>query len=220
MAMSFREGAIFCGHPEERSDEGPALPSNSPAKNLLAMQYRNRLKQVLLEKSIQRGDFVLTSGKRSNYYLDARLTTLDAEGALCSGMSVLELLKTLKPYPKAIGGLTMGADPIVAVVAALSAQQGGPPVAGFLVRKEPKKHGTQQYIEGWRGKAGDPVVIVDDVCTTGGSTLKAIEQAQAAGYNVVAAICLVDREEGGREAIERLCPFYSLFTARELLEVV
>ena len=187
-------------------------------KDLLVMQFKNRLKQVLLEKSIQRGDFVLTSGKRSNYYLDARLTTLDAEGALCTGMSVLELLKSLKPYPKAIGGLTMGADPIVAVVAALSAQQGGPPVAGFLVRKEPKKHGTQQYIEGWKGEPGDPVVIVDDVCTTGGSTIKAIEQARAAGYSVVAAVCLVDREEGGREAIEKLCPFHALFTARELLE--
>jgi orotate phosphoribosyltransferase len=191
------------------------------------MQFKDRLKQVLLEKSIQRGDFVLTSGKRSNYYLDARLTTLDAEGALCSGMAVLELLQTLKPYPKAIGGLTMGADPIVAVVAALSAQQpllsqgaggqGSPPISGFLVRKEPKKHGTQQYIEGWRGATGDPVVVVDDVCTTGGSTIKAIERAQAEGYNVVAAVCIVDREEGGREAIEKLCPFVSLFTARELL---
>ena len=107
----------------------------SAAKDLLVMQYQKRLKQILCEKSIQRGDFVLTSGKRSNYYLDARLTTLDAEGALCSGLSVLELLKTLKPYPKAIGGLTMGADPIVAVVAALSHQQGGPPVAGGSVER-------------------------------------------------------------------------------------
>ena len=183
------------------------------------MSYRDGLKQILLEKSIQRGEFVLTSGKKSNYYLDARLTTLDAEGALYSGMLVLELLKTLKPFPKAIGGLTMGADPIVAVVAALSAQQGGPTISGFLVRKEPKKHGTQQYIEGWRGAEGDPVVVVDDVCTTGGSTIKAIEQAGAAGYVVVAAVCLVDREEGGREAIEKLCPFHALFTARELLAV-
>jgi orotate phosphoribosyltransferase len=181
------------------------------------MSHLSRLKQILLAKSIQRGDFVLTSGKKSNYYLDARLTTLDAEGALCSGMAVLDLLQTLKPYPKAIGGLTMGADPIVAVVAALSAQQGGPAISGFLVRKEPKKHGMQQYIEGWRGAAGDPVVIVDDVCTTGGSTIKAIEQAQAAGYSVIAAVCLVDREEGGREAIEKLCPFRALLTARELL---
>jgi orotate phosphoribosyltransferase len=183
----------------------------------MTVDYRDRLKQVLLKRSIQRGDFVLTSGKKSNYYLDARLTTLDAEGALYSGFAVLDFLKTLKPYPKAIGGLTMGADPIVAVVAALSAQQGDPPISGFLVRKEPKKHGTQQFIEGWQGRVGDPVVIVDDVCTTGGSTIKAIEQAQAAGYNVVAAICLVNREEGGREAIEKLCPFHSLFTARDLL---
>ena len=181
------------------------------------MQYQERLKQILCEKSIQRGNFVLSSGKTSDYYMDARLTTLDAEGALCTGMAVLEVLKTLQPYPKAIGGLTLGADPIVAVVAALSHQQGGPPVAGFLVRKETKKHGTQQYIEGWQGQAGDPVVIVDDVCTTGGSTLKAIEQAQQAGFRVIAAICLVDREEGGREAIEKHCPFYALFTARELL---
>jgi len=184
-----------------------------------AMPYRERLKQLLCEKSVRRGgDFVLTSGKASNYYIDAKLTTLDPEGAFCTGRVILEWLKTLSPYPKAIGGLTLGADPIVPVVVALSHQQGGPPIAGFLVRKEPKKHGTQQYIEGYQGQPGDPVVIVDDVCTTGGSTLKAIERAQAAGLRVIAAICLVDREEGGRQAIERHCPFYSLFTARELLE--
>jgi len=182
------------------------------------MQYRERLKQILCEKSVKRGNFVLASGKTSNYYIDARLTTLDAEGALCTGMAVLEILKTLKPYPTAIGGLTLGADPIVAVVAALSHQQGGPPVAAFIVRKEPKKHGTQQYIEGYQGAPGDPVVLIDDTCTTGGSTLKALEQAKAAGFHVIAAICIVDREEGGREAIEKEhCPFYSLFTARELL---
>ncbi|MBI1956481.1 MAG: orotate phosphoribosyltransferase [Acidobacteria bacterium] len=181
------------------------------------MQYRERLKQILCRKSIKRGDFVLSSGKKSNYYMDARLTTLDAEGAYCTGMVILELLKTLTPYPKAIGGLTLGADPMVAVVAALSHQQGGPPIAGFLVRKEPKKHGTQQYIEGYQGQPGDPVVIVDDVCTTGGSTLKAIEQAKAAGFRVIAAICLVDREEGGRQEIEKHCPFHAIFTARELL---
>lgn len=181
------------------------------------MRYRERLKGILCEKSVRKGQFVLSSGKKSNYYLDCRLTTLDAEGAFYTGMVVLEVLKTLKPYPKAIGGLTLGADPILAVVAALSHQQGGPPVAAFIVRKEPKKHGTQQYIEGFHGVAGDPVVIIDDVCTTGGSTLKAIEQAKAAGMKVIAAICLVDREEGGREAIEQHCPFYALFTARDLL---
>ena len=184
------------------------------------MQNRERLKKILCGKSIKRGDFTLASGRKSDYYMDARLTTLDAEGAYCVGLAVLDILKTFTPYPKAIGGLTMGADPIVAVVAALSHQQGGPHISGFLVRKEPKKHGTQQFIEGYQGQPGDPVVIVDDVCTTGGSTIKAIEMAKASGLNVIAALCIVDREEGGREAIEKLCPFYALFTAQELLEVV
>ena len=182
------------------------------------MQYRNRLKEILRQKSIRKGgSYVLASGKKSDYYADVKLTTLDPEGSLLAAMAVLEVCKTLTPYPKAIGGLSMGADPIVPVVAALSHQQGGPPVAGFLVRKEPKKHGTRKYLEGYQGQAGDPVVIVDDVCTTGGSTLKAIEQAQAAGFHVIAAVCIVDREEGGRENIEKQCPFHAVFTARELL---
>ena len=181
------------------------------------LNYRERLKEILIEKSVKRGEFVLSSGKKSNYYLDARLTTLDAEGAFCTGMAVLEVVRGLKPQPKAIGGPTLGADPIVAVVAALSHQQGGPPISAFIVRKEAKQHGTQQLIEGWRGQPGDPVVIAEDTCTTGGSLIRAIEQVTAAGMKVIAAICLVDREEGGREAIEKHCPFYALFTARELL---
>lgn len=185
---------------------------------LSTMKYKERLKQILCERSVKRGDFVLASGRRSSYYIDAKLTTLDPEGALCTGMVFLDLLRTLTPTPKAVGGLTLGADPIVPVVAALSYQQGGQPIAGFLVRKEPKTHGTKQYIEGWKGQPNDPVVIVDEHCTTGGSTIKAIEQALHAGYRVIAAICLVDRgEEGSREAIEKYCPFYSLFTANELL---
>jgi orotate phosphoribosyltransferase len=181
------------------------------------MNYRERLKQILCDKSLKRGEFILSSGKKSNYYLDARRTTLDAEGAFYTGMAVLELVRNLKPQPKAIGGPTLGADPIVAVVAALSHKQGGPPISAFIVRKEAKQHGTQQLIEGWRGAPGDPVVMVEDTCTTGGSLLKAVDQAEAAGMKVIAAICLVDREEGGRGAIEKRCPFYALFTARELL---
>lgn len=186
------------------------------------MPHRERLKQILCEKSVTRGEFILSSGRKSDYYLDARRTTLDAEGAYCTGMAMLELIATLRPRPKAIGGPTLGADPIVAVVAALSAQQaraGGPaPLSAFIVRKEAKPHGMQQLIEGWRPAApGEPVVMVEDTCTTGGSLLRAIEQAEAAGMQVIAAICLVDREEGGRAAIEKRCPFYALFTARELL---
>ena len=182
------------------------------------MQHRERLKEILCQKSIRKGgSYVLASGKKSDYYVDVKLTTLDPEGSLLAAMVVWEVCKTLTPYPKAIGGLSMGADPIVPVVAALSHQQGGPPVAGFLVRKEPKKHGTRKYLEGYQGQAGDPVVIVDDVCTTGGSTLQAIERAQAAGFHVIAAVCIVDREEGGRENIEKHCPFHDVFTARELL---
>jgi orotate phosphoribosyltransferase len=137
-------------------------------------------------------------------------------------MAFLEVLRKLNPQPKAVGGPTLGADPVVAVVAALSHQQAQtsklPPISAFIVRKETKQHGTQQLIEGWRGRPGDPVVMVEDTCTTGGSLIKAIDQASASGMKVIAAVCLVDREEGGREAIERHCPFYALFTARELLQ--
>ena len=186
---------------------------------LTTMGYKERLKEILCEKSVKRGNFVLASGQESTYYIDGKLTTLDPEGALCTGMVFLDLIRILPTYPKAIGGLTLGADPIVPVVAALSYQQGGQPIAGFLVRKEPKTHGTKQYIEGWRGEPGDPVVIVDEHCTTGGSTITAIERAENAGYEVIAAICLVDRgAKGSREDIEKYCPFYSLFTADELLK--
>ena len=181
------------------------------------MNNRKRLKQILCEKSVKRGEFTLASGKKSDYYLDCRLTTLDAEGALCTGMAVLELVRTLTPLPKAVGGPTLGADPVVAVTAALSAQDAGLKVSAFIIRKETKQHGMQQIIEGWRGDKGDPVVIVEDTCTTGGSAVRAIELARAAGLQVIAALCIVDREEGGREAIEEHCPFHALFTARELL---
>jgi orotate phosphoribosyltransferase len=188
------------------------------------MNYRERLKQILCEKSVKRGEFILSSGRKSDYYLDARLTTLDAEGAYYTGMAVLEVLRGLKPQPKAIGGPTLGAYPIVAVVAALSHQQSQTsklqPISAFIVRKEAKAHGMQQLIEGWRGQPGDPVVIAEDTCTTGGSLIRAVEQAEAARMKVIAGICLVDREEGGREAIEKHCPFYALFTARELLAAV
>jgi orotate phosphoribosyltransferase len=186
------------------------------------MDTRVRLKTILIEKSVKLGEFTLSSGAKSNFYLDCRTTTLDSEGAYYTALGVLEVLQHLKPYPLAIGGLTLGADPIVSSVAALSHQQHSDkkiiaPVSAFIVRKETKKHGMQNLIEGWRGSEGSPVVIAEDTCTTGSSALQAIQHARAAGWRVVAAVCLVDREEGGREAIEPYCPFYALFTARELV---
>jgi orotate phosphoribosyltransferase len=119
---------------------------------------------------------------------------------------------------EAIGGLTLGADPIVASVASVShIETGFSPLAGFIVRKEEKKHGTQRFIEGFDKEPGTPVVIIDDVCTTGGSTLKAVNRAEEAGYRVAAVLCLVDREQGGTQAL-RDYPFYPIFTARQLLD--
>jgi len=183
----------------------------------LNMEQRNRLKQILAEKSVGRGDFTLASGKKSSFYVDAKMTTLDPEGITYVADLVWQHLQSLPTFPKAIGGLATGADPIVAEVVALSFRRGGPSVYGFYVREEAKGHGTRKSVEGYAGVHGDPVVIVDDVCTTGGSAIKAIERAKENGWKVVATICLVDREEGGREAIERYCPFDALFTADELL---
>jgi orotate phosphoribosyltransferase len=119
----------------------------------------------------------------------------------------------------AIGGLTMGADPIVSAVAVISSLE-GTPLPAFIVRKEAKGHGTQRSIEGYDGKPGSRVIIVDDVCTTAGSLLSAAEKAEEAGYQVVAAFCVVDREEGGTELIAKKYPFYALFTAKDLLKNV
>ena len=184
------------------------------------MTDHEQLVRLLAARSARRGNFTLASGRQSSLYIDARLTTMTPEGQRLIGRLGLAAMRDAGWQPDAVGGLTLGADPIVAVVAALSHQQGGPPISAFIVRKEAKQHGTQQLVEGWRGQPGDPVVIAEDTCTTGGSLIRAIEQATAAGMKVIAAICLVDREEGGREAIEKYCPFHALFTARELLAAV
>ena len=190
---------------------------DSPLLSRGSMGYQERLKQILCEKSIKRGDFVLASGQRSNYYIDAKLTTLAPEGLFCTTMVLWEKLKSLKMFPKAIGGLATGADPIVAEVTALSFRESGPLVYGFYVRPETKSHGTKKRVEGYEGSPGDPVVIVDDVCTKGNSAITAIQEAHEKGWEVIAAICLVDREEGAMENIEKHCPFHAIFTASELL---
>src|SRR6516165_6754700 len=179
---------------------------------------RTRLLTMLAEKSFRLGSFKLSSGGTSDYYIDCRLTTLDAAGAVATGEAVLEGIRTRGWQANGIGGLTMGADPIVVATAVLSAQQ-GEPINGFLVRKAEKMHGTAQRIEGFRDKNAR-VVIVDDVCTTGASTIQAIEAAREFGFEIAGVLCLVDRQEaGGRVNVERAstpAEFVALTTANEV----
>jgi len=192
---------------------------------------RNRLLELLAEKSFRLGEFKLSSGRSSDYYIDCRSTTLDAEGARLSGRVVLDAIRAYGWNPQGIGGMTLGADPIVVAAALLSAQQmqvRSSPVQpdlpawrinGFLVRKADKAHGTAQRIEGFCDP-GAAVVIVDDVCTTGSSIIGAIEAARAASMKVVGVMCLVEREEaGGRPNVERVAhpaPFSAIFKASEV----
>ncbi len=178
-------------------------------------QERESLKIILKEYSILRGKFKLSSGKESNYYIDARLTTLHPEGVYLVGKIFLdEILKD--PEIKAVGGPTMGADPIVGSILSLS-HQGGYPLRGFLVRTEEKQHGTGKIIEGNPG-SGDSVAIVEDVATTGGSILKAIEVAEGVGAVVKKVLVIVDREEGARKKLVDMgYEFFSIFTIGELL---
>jgi orotate phosphoribosyltransferase len=175
---------------------------------------RQELLRLLAHKSFQLGEFKLSSGATSDYYIDCRLSTLDARGAQLTGQVFLEEIHQRGWKPQAIGGLTMGADPIVVAVSVSSGE-----VSGFLVRKAEKQHGMGQRIEGFREK-GARVVIVDDVCTTGASTVQAIEAAREFGFEVVGAMCLVERQEaGGRPNVEKAAapaPFTSIFTAEEV----
>jgi len=180
------------------------------------MGYRQRLANLLRAKSLVRGEYTLSSGRKSNYYLDCKLTTLDPEGALLTGYAILELLDEMGLKPDAIGGLSMGADPLVTAAGVISAIERRP-LAGFLVRKEAKKHGRQRQIEGLENPLGKKVVILDEVCTTGGSTQEAIDAAEREGCEVIAVISLVDREEGGSDALRAKYNYRSIFTAQELL---
>jgi orotate phosphoribosyltransferase len=175
---------------------------------------RQELLQLLAFKSFQLGDFKLSAGGRSDYYIDCRTTTLDAKGAKLTGEVFLDEIRQRGWRAQAVGGLTMGADPIVVAVAVVSGE-----LNGFLVRKAEKEHGRGRRIEGF-ADAGARVVIVDDVCTTGASTVQALEAARAFGFEVVGAMCLVEREEaGGRPSVEKAAapaPFVSIFTAGDV----
>jgi orotate phosphoribosyltransferase len=175
---------------------------------------RQDLLRRLAHKSFRLGEFKLSSGGTSDYYIDCRTTTLDAKGARLTGEVFLDEIRQRGGKAHATGGLTLGADPIVVAISVVSGE-----LNGFLVRKAEKQHGTGQRIEGFREK-GARVVIVDDVCTTGASTVQAIEAAREFGFNVVGAMCLVEREEAkGRASVEKAAapaPFVSIFTARDV----
>jgi orotate phosphoribosyltransferase len=175
---------------------------------------RAELLRLLAEKSFRLGNFKLSSGASSDYYVDCRTTTLDAQGARLTGEVFLDEIRTRGWQAEAIGGLTLGADPVVVAVAVVSGK-----LNGFLVRKAEKQHGTGQRIEGFH-RTGARVVIVDDVCTTGASTIQAIEAARQFGFEVIGVMCLVEREEaGGRKDVERAAApakFVSIFTAHDV----
>lgn len=213
----------------------------------MADRYRSSLLDLLATLSFRLGDFTLASGQKSDYYIDCRTTTLHAEGGRLAGLVLYELIRQHIPHALAVGGLTMGADPLVSNTASASAwaladfyeineisatldlddSDPGPEpslIHGFLVRKAEKTHGTGRRIEGFH-QPGSPVVIVDDVCTTGQSTITAIEATRDAGMTVAGVLCLVDREQGGRANIERALaeipsdrdiPFHAVFTANDV----
>jgi orotate phosphoribosyltransferase len=179
--------------------------------------HRDRLVELLRERSLKRGDFVLASGARSSYYVDCRTTTTRAEGQFLIGQLGWELLKSSGLYPDAVGGLTMGADPFAYAVAHTS-WLAGEPVDSFSVRKQPKDHGTGKRIEGSFGE-GSRVVILEDVITSGASALEACAAVRAEGGEVLGVMALLDREAGGRELIEEAgYRVFSLFRISELLE--
>jgi orotate phosphoribosyltransferase len=168
------------------------------------------LRDLLLRRSVRQGDFVLASGRRSSFYIDCRPSTMSAEGLVLVGRLAWRRIRAEGWRPAAVGGLTMGADPVAYAIAAASAlaasdaggAAGGETVDAFSVRKEVKGHGTGRLIEG-NFRPGDPVVIVEDVITTGASAQRAIEVVQGAGGIILGVLAVVDRQEGGRESLER-----------------
>lgn len=186
-------------------------------------QARSELFDLLLRQSVAFGEFTLKSGTKSNFYIDCRITALDARGAVLIGEVLYPLITQkaaeLAIKPVAVGGLTLGADPVSLAVAIRSQLAGGNPLFhAFCVRKEPKDHGRGKQIEG-RFQAGDTVIAIDDVVTSGASTLAAIEAIEREGGKVAFVACLVDRDEGGRETLEaRGYPVISAFRKGEFLE--
>jgi orotate phosphoribosyltransferase len=180
-------------------------------------QQHQRLLQLLRTLSFQEREVTLSSGLKSNFYIDCKQVSLDAEGHFLIGQLFRAVIDAVAPEARGVGGLTLGADPLASAVSVMSFLA-GKPLHAFIVRKEPKGHGTGQWIEqGSRLDAGSPVVIVEDVVTTGASTLRAIERAEGAGFRIAHVIALVDRLEGGRDPIIARAPLTTLFTRKDFL---
>jgi orotate phosphoribosyltransferase len=179
------------------------------------MTDRESLQRLLLERSVERGDFVLASGRRSSYYIDCRRSTMSAEGMVLVGRMGWAAITQARWEPAAVGGLTMGADPVAYAIAAAS-YSSGRPVNAFSVRKQAKEHGTGRRIEG-NFEPGDRVVIAEDVITSGESALQAVSAIEQAGGSILGVLAVVDREEGGKQSIEsRGYPVIALTSAGEL----
>ena len=184
---------------------------------IVARQYA-RLLELLRERAFARREVVLSSGQRSNFYIDCKQASLHSEGSFLIGQLSSRMIADLAPQAEAVGGLTLGADPLVSAVA-LTSFLAGRPLHAFIVRKEPKGHGTGQWIEGFGNlRPGMPVVILEDVVTTGASTLRAIERARQAELDVVHVLALCDRDEGGRDAVIAEAPLTALFTRHDFME--
>ncbi len=178
------------------------------------MNDRQALIDLFRRKALKFGDFTLASGKKAKYYLDGKQVTLDSFGAKLVAEGMIDLLSNQGPLPKAVGGMAIGADPITAAIITIAGMR-GIQLSGILVRKEPKGHGTNRYVEG-PVQPGDTVAIVEDVVTTGGSSLAAIERVEAFGLKVTCVAAIIDRMEGGAEAFAaRNIFFASLLTIRD-----
>ena len=179
---------------------------------------RSRLCDLLRDLSYEQREVILSSGKRSNFYVDCKQVSLHAEGHFLIGQLMRHVIDRVAPQAEAVGGLTLGADPLSSAVS-LTSFLAGRPLHAFVVRKEAKGHGTGQWIEGQGNlRAGMPVVILEDVVTTGASTLRAVERARAAELSVVHVVALVDRDEGGGQAVEAEVPLTALFSRRDFVQ--
>jgi len=189
--------------------------STHPQTAATASPVIRELIGLVESKALKRGTFRLASGREASFYLDAKQVVLDAHGAMLVGRAILERLRSLGPLPAAVGGMSIGADPITSAVITMAGVE-GIPLKGFMVRKEPKDHGTKKYVEG-PVEPGQRVVIVEDVTTTGGSSLLAIDRVHEFGLIVERVVTVIDRLAGAKDAFAaRGIPLEALVTIRDL----